>query len=343
MSKNVSNSPLNKSRVSNHDEFYTLIKDIEKELSHYGEHFENKTIYCNCDNPYESNFAKYFVIHFNEFKLKKLIITGYNCENNRTAYKAVVTKVNIDECSIDDISSVYNNPCNEIFEINSGDFRSKECQNFLKEADIIVTNPPFSLYREYVDNLIYRKKKFIILGNMNAITYKNIFSYISSNIIWCGYGFNMTTIFKTPYVNTNSINKDMVSFYGYNPDDGYIKVSGVTWFTNLEVSKRKNTIEFQKRYSPADYYKYDNFDAIDVPKVKEIPLDYTGIMGVPVTFINIYNPNEFEIIGSGKGSAARLIGVKKNYRGRYDLSYTDELGNKHCPFGRILIRKKIDV
>lgn len=343
MSKNVSNSPLNKSRSSNHDEFYTLIEDIEKELSRYSKHFKNKTVYCNCDNPYESNFAKYFIIHFNELNLKKLIITGYNnTENNHTAYKAVVTKVNID-INTDDFFSVYDDPCNEIFEINSGDFRCRECQSLLKEADIIVTNPPFSLYKEYVDNLIYRKKKFIILGNMNAITYKNIFSYISSNIIWCGYGFNMTTIFKTPYINTNTINKEMVSFYGYNPDDGYIKVSGVTWFTNLVVSKDRNTKALTGKYNPANYYKYDNFDAIDVPKIKDIPLDYTGVMGVPVTFVDIYNPDEFEIIGTGKGSAAKLIGVKQNHRGRSDLTYTDINGKRHCPFGRILIRKKIDV
>lgn len=343
MSKNVSNNPLNNARFSNNDEFYTLIEDIEKELSHYSKHFQNKIVYCNCDNPYESAFAKYFIIHFNELRLKKLIITGYNnIENNHTAYKAVVTKVNIDN-STDNFSSVYDAPCNKISVISNGDYMSEECQSLLRGADVVVTNPPFSLFKEYVDNLIYNEKEFIILGNMNAITYKNIFSYISSNRMWCGYGFNMTKIFKTPYSNTNSINKEMVSFYGYNPNDGYIKVSGVTWFTNLEVSKRKHIIEFKKAYNPANYYKYDNFDAIDVPKVKDIPLDYTGVMGVPVTFIDIYNPNQFDVIGTGKGKAAKLIGVKKNYRGRYDLSYTDEQGNKHCPFGRILIKRKVDV
>ena len=238
--------------------------------------------------------------------------------------------------------SVFAADGNEVVSLGGREnFMSEANQKLLRKADIVVTNPPFSMFKEYVDNLIENKKQFLILGNITAITYKNIFSYISSDKMWCGYGFNMMTVFRTPgFRESIASNRSFVKFKGYNPDEGYRKVSGITWFTNLSTSKRNDFYEFTKMYNPEDYYRYDNYDAIDVPRVKDIPYDYEGVMGVPVTFLEVYNPEQFELVGTGKGKQGKSMGIGKNYRGRHDLTYTDKYGKNHCPFGRILIRLK---
>lgn len=340
MGTRINNKPLNDARLFGSDEFYTLSEDIEKELCYYKDCFAGKTVYCNCDDPYESNFVRYFINHFNDLGLAKLVATGYHFKGKRRmAYKAVVTKV--DNEDLDDIDAVFAADGNKVVSLGGrGNFMSEANQKLLRKADIVVTNPPFSMFKEYVDNLIENKKQFLILGNITAITYKNIFSHISSDKMWCGYGFNMMTVFRTPgFRESIASNRSFVKFKGYNPDQGYRKVSGITWFTNLSSSKRNDFYEFTKEYNPEDYYRYDNFDAIDVPRVKDIPCDYEGVMGVPVTFLEVYNPEQFELIGTGKGKQGKAIGMSKNYRGRHDLTYTDKDSKKHCPFGRILIRK----
>ena len=212
-----------------------------------------------------------------------------------------------------------------------GDFRSKECIELLKQADIVVTNPPFSLFREYVAQLIEYDKKFLIIGHQNAIHYKEIFPLIMGNNVWLGYGFKgSATHFISQYEDIATAG---------NHKEGMIRVSGVQWFTNLEIKKRHENLILYRNYIPDEYPHYDNFDAIDVGKTDDIPCDYDGTMGVPDTFLEKFNPDQFEIIGLGSGDLAKQAGVTKNYRGRTDLAYT--INGKHkCPYSRILIRRK---
>ena len=203
--------------------------------------------------------------------------------------------------------------------IGDGDFRSEECIAMLKEADIVCTNPPFSLFREYVSYLMRYNKKFLIIGSINAISYKEVFPLLKNNLIWLGY--NAVKAFKTP--------------------DGSEQVFGnIGWFTNLETTKRHENLILYKHYTPEEYIHYDNYDAINVDKVGEIPMDYDGVMGVPLTFLDIHNPEQFEIVGYGKGELAKSIGVRSNHRGRSDLAITRPDGTHTCPYGRILIKKK---
>lgn len=283
------------------DEFYTRLTDIEKELRHYRKHFKGKTILCNCDDPFESNFFKYFVLNFNKLGLKKLIATCYatsSISNKELSlskvlgndeakegrpYKAVVTKIYdaTGDGGIDmlDVAELFKMGENELTELKEdGDFRSEECLELLKEVDIVVTNPPFSLFREYVATLVEYDKKFIIIGNKNAITYKEIFPLIKDNKIWLGE--MVPSDFMTP--------------------DGKLsgKLSGLTrWFTNLDIKKRHEDLILIRKYNEEDYPKYDNYDAIEVSRVKNIPYDYEGVMGVPITFLDKYNLNQFEILG----------------------------------------------
>ena len=357
------NKDLNQAKEARKDEFYTMLPDIENELRHYKKHFAGKTVLCNCDDPFESNFFKYFVLNFNRLGLRKLIATCYTGspianqqlslfdvlgdteENENKPYKAIVTTVydKTGDGGVDmlDVAELFKSGENELTELKGdGDFRSPECLELMDEADIVVTNPPFSLFREYVNTLVKKGKKFIVLGSMNAITYKDVFSLLISNDLWAGYGFNLSMVYKTPYPNTLEANRKFVQARGFDPDDGYVKVPGITWFTNLDIKKRHEDMILVRRYSTDAYLSYDNYDAIDVGSLSDIPCDYAGKMGVPVTYLDVYNPDQFEIIGFGKGELAKSIGVQKNYRGRSDLAYTDANGKKYCPFGRIVIRNK---
>ena len=263
------NQNLQQAKSSKNDEFYTQLVDIENELSHYKEHFKGKVIFCNCDDPVESNFWKYFSLNFEFFGLKKLISTHY--EVAKPSYKLEMTK-----------GKVIKTPLK-----GNGDFRSAECIEILKEVDIVVTNPPFSLFKEYVAQLVECDKKFIIIGSQNALTYKGIFKLIKNKI---GWGYTYPKSFLQP--------------------NGFIKTFGnICWYTNLEISKRHEDLFLFRTYNSKDYPKYDNYDAINVDKTKDIPVDWKGVMGVPITFMNKYNPEQFEIIGSTDRGGDNFISV----------------------------------
>ena len=313
--KNTGLSAANKAKQ---DEFYTQLTDIEKELRYYREHFRGKTIFCNCDDPFESNFFKYFVLNFNRLGLKKLIATCYTGspianqqlslfdiieetpENENKPYKAVVTTVydKTGDGSVDmlDVAELFKSGENELTELNGdGDFRSPECLSLLDEADIVVTNPPFSLFREYVAVLIEHQKKFIIIGNVNALKYKEIFPYVISNQIWLGSSIHSgDRAFFVP----DDYPLDATSC-GIDEATGrkFIRVKGVRWYTNLDLKQRHEEMILVKRYDPAEYPKYVNYDAIEVSKTADIPCDYAGKMGVPITFMDKYCPDQFEILG----------------------------------------------
>lgn len=335
------NAVLSNAKKNKKDEFYTQLADIENELRHYKHHFKDKVVFCNCDDPRVSNFFRYFALNFKHLGLKKLITTCY--KNNEPD---LFSQNNAERA----IYLVYEGECNgdgvpdpEKIGIHylkgDGDFRSRECIELLEESDIVVTNPPFSLFREYVNILMKYNKKFLIIGRMSSLHYSEIFPLIKQNKIWVGFGFNLSMIYKTPYENTEEANKKYVRSKGYNPDDNYIKVPAVLWFTNLDHDKRHQDLIIYKKYDPKLYPKYDNYDAIDVKEVADIPIDYDGIMGVPDTFIGQYNPDQFELVGLGCGNLAKLIGITKNYRGRTDLALTID-GVQKCPYSRVLIRKK---
>ena len=351
------NKDLNKAKEQKNDEFYTQLSDIENEMRHYREHFKGKTIFCNCDDPYESNFFKYFAMNFNFLGLKKLIATCYATSpvmytqltlwgdkkpcgikhEGRKPYKIEITEV-IDEngdgaIDLADVAYLIQNRKNVLTELKGdGDFRSNECVELLKSADIVVTNPPFSLFREFVAQLIQYNKQFIIIGNQNAIHYKEIFPLIRDNKMWLGYGFTGNVGFF--------INKKYVDYAKSSQHkEGMIRVSGVMWFTNIDTDKRHENMILFKHYSPDYYPKYENYDGIDVKKVEEIPDDYYGNMGVPDTFLTKYNPDQFQIIGIGSGELAKSIGVQKNYRGRTDIAYVID-GKSKCPYSRIIIRRR---
>jgi len=304
---------LDKAKKNKADEFYTQMPDIEAELRHYKEHFHGKVVLCNCDDPYESNFFKYFAMNFNYLGLKKLIATSYSespvaygqlplfeVRNpgvrkgaGSKPYKIEITEVpdlNRDGAvDLTDVENLLKNRKNVFsFLEGDGDFRSAECVELLKQADIVVTNPPFSLFREYVAQLVEHDKKFIIIGNKNAITYKEIFKLIKNSQIWLGY---------------RNINDDMwfIVPEGYDfekvTDGKRIKHIMGCWYTNLDTSKRHESLTLYKRYTPEEYPTYDNYDAINVDKVAEIPCDFNGLMGVPITFLDKYNPEQFEILG----------------------------------------------
>ena len=348
----MANKNLNAAKVAKKDEFYTQLSDIERELKHYWQHFRGKVVLCNCDDPYESNFFKYFALRFNQLGLKKLICTCYNGspvtgnelafhfdgfddEPKKIAYKVEITEVKDENgdgaVDLSDVQYLLKNDKNVLGILKTGDFRSQECIELLKEADIVVTNPPFSLFREYIGQLMEYGKKFLIIGHQNAIHYKEVFLLVKDNLVWLGYGFKGAAgHFFSPY-------KDVATAGDHR--ENMIRVSGVTWFTNLEIPKRHEMLDLVCRYSPDEYPKYDNFDGIDVGKTVDIPFDYKGIMGVPDTMLYSFNPEQFEIIGLGNGDLAKQIGIAKNYRGRTDLAFTKD-GKQKCPYSRILIRNK---
>lgn len=328
------NDNLHKAKRAKADEFYTQLSDIENECQHYWEHFKGKTILCNCDDPRVSNFFRYFSLNFEHLGLKKLIATCYKNQDidlfsQESSEKAVYI---IYEGDKNGNRQVDDNEL-EVKELQGdGDFRSKECIELLKEADIVVTNPPFSLFREYVAQLIEYEKKFLIIGHQNAITYKEIFKLIKENKIWLGYGF------KGGAGHFISKYEDIATAGDHR--EGMIRVSGVTWFTNLEHNKRHEELILYKEYNPEkfpnEYPKYENYNAIEVSKTAEIPMNYNGVMGVPVTFMYKYNPEQFEIIGMAEDNGKGLSGEAAEWDGK----------NPHCiingkaMYKRIFIRKK---
>lgn len=302
------NKNLNAAKSAKMDEFYTQITDIEKELLHYKEHFKGKVVFCNCDDPEESNFWRYFESNFDELGLKKLIATHF--EREKPSYKLEISNGTGGE------HTVVKTPL-----IQNGDFRSPECIEILKESDIVVTNPPFSLFREYVAQLMEYKKKFLILGNMNAITYKEIFPLIKDNKIWLGC-LHKSIEFKVPKYYSPSV-------YRVDEDGNKYTMQNVRWFTNLDYKERHEDLILYKKYNEIEYLKYDNYDAINVDKINEIPINYHKEMGVPISFIDKYNPEQFEIVGN-LGS----YGVDG-----YSLCSAIYINNKKM-FKRILIKNK---
>ncbi|MBP3785821.1 MAG: adenine-specific methyltransferase EcoRI family protein [Bacteroidaceae bacterium] len=348
----MANKNLHAAKKAKKDEFYTQLTDIERELQHYWPHFRDKVVLCNCDDPYESNFFKYFALRFNQLGLKKLICTCYDGSpvvgtelqlpfewgdeaqsdnsqaaetiplyGSKRAYKVEITQVDdrngdgaVDLC---DVQELLKNDRNAISTLKQhGDFRSQECIELLRQADIVVTNPPFSLFREYLAQLVEYDKKFLIIGHQNAITYKEVFPLIKEDKIWLGYGFKGGAAhFFSPY-------EDIATASDHKKD--MIRVSGVNWFTNLDHKKRHEMLDLVCRYSPEEYPKYDNYDAINVDRTSDIPYDYDGVMGVPITFLDKYNPEQFEIVEFRKGQDGKDLVYSKLARGGAKCNLTSE-------------------
>lgn len=332
---------LRQAKKAKKDEFYTQLTDIEKELRHYKAHFENKTVLCNCDDPRVSNFFKYFVLNFKKLGLKKLIATCYKSRNadlfsmndcEQAVYMAL-TEEDLDKLieKNDGYLTVECFPDIEALPLRGdGDFRSAECIALLNEADIVCTNPPFSLFREYISQLVRYEKKFLIIGHQNAITYKEMFPLIMSNQVWLGFGFaGGAAHFISKYEDTAAAG---------DHKEGMIRVSGVVWFTNLDLKKRHQGLPLYKRYNPEEYPNYDNYDAIEVSKTKEIPDGYDGVMGVPVTFFNKFCPEQFEILGASESEG------KGFSNGIWDATsgVSQPLVNGKKVYKRIFIRAKRD-
>lgn len=289
------NKNLHQAKNAKKDEFYTQLADIENELKHYKDHFKGKTVFCNCDDPRVSNFFHYFSHRFESLGLKKLITTCYksqdmNLFSTHENEKAVMLEYNGDKNG----DKTPNAEEIGIIELQGdGDFRSAESIELLKQADIVVTNPPFSLFREYVAQLIEYDKKFIILGHQNAITYKEIFKLIKENKIWLGTDNGGTKWFQVneDYDIATESRKKIIG------ERKYFSMGSICWFTNLDIAKRHEELDLFKTYSLEEYPKYDNYDAINVNRVAEIPSDYTGVMGVPITFLDKHNPEQFDVVG----------------------------------------------
>ena len=371
------NSNLRNADKAKNDEFYTQLSDIEAELKHYRQHFAGKTVLCNCDDPFESNFFKYFAMNFNYLGLKKLIATCYSGSPvvggefdqlslfsvhgaaaetlSRYPYKIEITEVRDlnGDGAVDlvDVQFLIRTGKNVLTLLQgNGDFRSDECIALLKEADIVVTNPPFSLFREYVAQLMKYEKKFLIIGNINAITYKEIFPLIKENQVWLGYSIHSgDREFRVP-------DNYPLQAAGFRIDDQghkYIRVKGVRWFTNMDYVERHTELELWKKYTPEEYPKYDNYDAINVDKTADIPEDYFGVMGVPITFLDKYNPDQFEILGMCEN--LDLYGLKTRVytsqeckdryfelfqkKGTYDLNAAGVVNGKKV-YQRILIKRR---
>lgn len=383
----ASERALGKAKIEKNDEFYTQLADIEKEIRHYKAFFNNKIVFCNCDDPYESNFFKYFAMNFNALGLKKLITTCYatspvtgeefqyyvdddeqlsfipnennspvQAENERKPYKVEITSVTDENgdgrIDLSDVEYLMRNTKNTMTLLDgNGDFRSPECIELLKEADVVVTNPPFSLFRDYVAMLIEYQKYFLIIGNVNALTYKEIFPLVMKNKVWLGASIHSgDREFRVPDSYPLKAAGCRIDSKGKK----YIRVKGVRWFTNIDYDERHEDIILYKNYSPEEYPAYYKYDAIEVNKVAEIPCDYNGLMGVPVTFLDKYNPEQFEIVGLGITQSGLAIGVGTNLtdeelkRFKKDsaafrkgtLFYLDKNGKAKVPFARILIRRK---
>ena len=320
------NRSLHAAKATKQDEFYTQLSDIEKELKHYQKHFKNKTVLCNCDDPRVSNFFKYFLNNFEKLKLKKLIATCYQNDKPDLFSQHKSPHGIYFEYSGEQKKQRLPDPAKiEPRELKSdGDFRSKECVNLLTQADIVVTNPPFSLFREYVGQLVQYKKKFLIIGNHNAIIYKEIFGFIKENKMWLGDTHPVAFVVPDHY--------EMREVRSWRTEDGtnWRSFGNACWFTNLDIAKRHEELPLFEKYDRKRFSKYDNYDAIEIPRYKEIPEDFGGVMGVPVTFLEQYNPEQFEIIGSNRG-------VDQDPKGVYGRG--SHLNGKET-FKRIFIRNK---
>lgn len=362
------NKNLHSAAKNKNDEFYTDLTDIEKEMRFHNKHFEGKVVLCNCDDPFESNFFKYFVLNFNRLKLKKLIatcyagssisnkqlsvfdITGKGEPGENIPYKAIVNKVydvtgdgGIDMLDVAELFKIGENQLTALK--GDGDFKSDECIELLKESDIVVTNPPFSLFMDYVNILMQHKKDFLIIGNVNSITYKDFFPLLKENKVWMGASIHSgDRKFFVP--DDYPLNAS-----GCGIDDNgkrFIRVKGVRWWTTLDYKQRHEDIILIQKYNPEEYPKYDNYDAIEVSKVKDIPCDYEGIMGVPITFLDKYNPDQFEILGitdRQNTSGMRTKKYTKKDSDRYnDLNARSVLklenGEYKQVYARLLIKNK---
>ncbi len=364
------NSNLNKASKAKNDEFYTQLADIELELKHYRKHFMGKTVFCNCDDPYESNFFKYFAMNFNFLGLKKLVAACYmgspvvgeqfeqlsifdilpSEENTpkRFPYKIEITEV-VDvngDGTVDlaDVENLLRNKNNAMTLLDGdGDFRSPECVEILKRSDIVVTNPPFSLFREYIAQLIEYNKKFLVIGNQNAITYKEIFPLLKENKMWLGYRCGDMSFTVPEYYEEKE-----TRFWIDENGQKWRSLGNICWYTNLDHKKRHEALELYKRYTPEEYPMYDNYDAIEVSKTAEIPCNYDGVMGVPITFLDKFNPEQFEIIGMAKRGAGdpalkTKVYTKEDYPNYSDLNATPviiENGKLRNTYPRILIKRK---
>jgi hypothetical protein len=351
MTTKVLNSSLGGARNAKQDEFYTQRPDIERELRGYRNHFKDQVVYCNCDDPRISNFFHFFSYNFEKLGLKKLVTTCYQSMERDlfSRYEsdaAIYLEYNGDKNGnrVPDPDEIGIKPL-----IGDGDFRSDECIELLKQAGVVVTNPPFSLFREYVAQLIEYDKKFIIVGSLNAITYKEILKLIKDDKLWLGYGFQAgNAYFSVPETAAGDYAKGV-----YDETTGLVKFRNVAWFTNLDNTKRHEDLILFKNYNADEYQKFENYDAINVNRLSDIPVDYAGAMGVPITFLDKYNPDQFEIIGIGIASSGLEVGVQpfklehKEYRRKVqgrgavdgDL-YLMVDGVVEVPYRRILIRNK---
>ena len=343
---------LDNAKKAKDDEFYTQLSDIENELKHYTAHFKDKVVLCNCDDPRVSNFFHYFAYNFERLGLKRLITTCYKNQDadlfsERKSERAVYLIYDGDKNGnrIPDAEEIGVHPLN-----GDGDFRSQECIELLKQADIVVTNPPFSLFREYIAQLIEYEKKFLIIGNQNTITYKEIFPLIMQNKIWLGYKTGDMS-FKVPADSEPRATRYWQDETGQN----WRSMGNIYWFTNLDHKKRHEDLILYKKYTPEEYPKYINYNAIEVSKTELIPMDYDGIMGVPITFLDKYNPEQFEIIGIGNGGelgiecgvSANLSDEECNALFREDnsfrkgkLCYRDKNGKLKGCYARIVIKRR---
>lgn len=315
----MANVSLSNAKRAKNDEFYTQLSDIENELKHYKSHFAGKVVYCNCDDARKSNFFRFFQKKFNDYGLKKLVTTSYNEDGHGSVlvYEGDTNsngKLDDKEVKVSELKG-------------NGDFRSKECIELLKEADIVVTNPPFSLFREYIATLVQYNKKFLVIGNQNAITYKEIFPLIKENKLWTGN--NMVKTFRVPQVTNKNCevlpNGDIIAKFG-----------SICWFTNLDIKKRHTEILLYKKYNEEEFPKYDNYDAIEVSKVCEIPKDYDGVMGVPITFLYSYCPSQFEIVDPRDFTDIERLKLKNSML----IKDKDSAINGKPTYARIAIRKK---
>ena len=348
------NTGLNQAIAARKNEFYTQLTDIEKEMRYYRQEFKGKVVFCNCDDPFESNFFKYFVLNFNRLKLKKLICTCYAGspianrqlslfdvldkkpeDGANKPYKAVVTtvydKTGNGEIDMFDVAELFKSGENELTELEGdGDFSSQECLDLLGQSDIVATNPPFSLFREYAATLVEHQKKFIIIGNLNAVTYKEFFPLLKDNKVWIGVSIHSGD--RAFYVPDDYPLE--AAGCGIEEETGrkYIRVKGVRWFTNLDIKQRHEELILVRHYNPDTYPKYVNYDAIEVNKVSDIPCDYAGYIGVPINFMDVYNPDQFEIIGTSLELAGLMSSVaeKGTYMAggrRFFTSFPDEKNN----------------
>lgn len=352
MAKQTANKNLRSAKTDKKDEFYTQLSDIEKELKHYKNHFKDKVVLCNCDDPRVSNFFHFFSYNFERLGLKKLIATCYKSQerdlfSQNNSEKAIYLEYTGDKNgnNVPDINEIGIKHLE-----GDGDFRSRECIELLKEADIVVTNPPFSLFREYVAQLVEYDKKFVIIGNLNALTYRDIFKLVKENKLWFGHSIHSgDREFRVPEDYPLKAASSRIDDEG----NKYIRVKGVRWYTNLDFNERHEDLILYKKYNEEEYPKYENFDAINVDVTKDIPSDYTGAIGVPITFIDKYNPDQFEIIGLGISNSGIEIGVQpykpehKKYRkeiqkrGAVDGDlYMMKNGIVEVPYARIIIKNK---